>query len=78
MNTENQIASNLALVKSRLRDAEISAGKQAGSVTLVAISKTQSMEAVRGLLGYGHKVFGENKVQEAIEKWQDEIKKTLK
>ena len=70
MNTENQIASNLALVKSRLRDAEVSAGKQAGSVTLVAITKTQSMEAVRLLLNSGHKVFGENKVQEAIEKWQ--------
>ena len=70
MNTENQIASNLALVKSRLRDAEVSAGKEAGSVTLVAITKTQSIEAVQCLLGSGHKVFGENKVQEAIEKWQ--------
>ena len=70
MNTENQIASNLALVKSRLRDAEVSAGKPVGSVTLVAIAKTQSMEAVQCLLGSGHKVFGENKVQEAIEKWQ--------
>ena len=61
MNTENQIASNLALVKSRLRGAEVSAGKPVGSVTLVAIAKTQSIEAVQSLLGSGHKVFGENK-----------------
>jgi len=70
MSTENQIASNLTLVKSRLREVEVSAGKPVGSVTLVAIAKTQTIEAVQCLLGSGHKVFGENKVQEAIKKWQ--------
>ena len=41
---------------------------------IIAVSKTFSMEKILPLIEYGHIDFGENKVQEAIEKWQ-EIKK---
>lgn len=36
---------------------------------IVAVSKTFPMEIIKPLLDYGHKDFGENKVQEAIDKW---------
>ncbi|MBC6497812.1 MAG: YggS family pyridoxal phosphate-dependent enzyme [Alphaproteobacteria bacterium GM7ARS4] len=39
-------------------------------VTLVAVSKTQSVDAIKLLLGAGHRVFAENRIQEAIEKWR--------
>ncbi|MFO1186864.1 MAG: YggS family pyridoxal phosphate-dependent enzyme [Alphaproteobacteria bacterium] len=49
--------------------AELKAGRPAGSVTLVAVSKTFGAEAIRPLLEAGHRVFGENRVQEALAKW---------
>tara|TARA_B100001142_G_scaffold17930_1_gene16592 strand:+ start:722 stop:1387 length:666 start_codon:yes stop_codon:yes gene_type:complete len=41
---------------------------------IIAVSKTFSMSEILPLINHGHKDFGENKVQEAIEKWTD-IKK---
>tara|TARA_B100000003_G_C10895548_1_gene357004 strand:- start:488 stop:1141 length:654 start_codon:yes stop_codon:yes gene_type:complete len=40
-------------------------------VNVIAISKTFKMEKILPLIDYGHNDFGENKVQEAIEKWSD-------
>tara|TARA_A100001011_G_C14206579_1_gene798055 strand:- start:534 stop:1187 length:654 start_codon:yes stop_codon:yes gene_type:complete len=37
--------------------------------TIIAVSKTFDMEKINPLIEYGHKHFGENKVQEAIDKW---------
>jgi hypothetical protein len=45
------------------------AGREPGDVTLVAISKTHGAEAVRPLIAAGQRVFGENRVQEAKDKW---------
>ena len=45
------------------------------SPTIVAVSKTFKMQEILPLIEHGHSHFGENKVQEAIEKWT-EIKKT--
>ena len=39
--------------------------------TIIAVSKTFSMEKIMPLINYGHLDFGENKVQEAIEKWSN-------
>ena len=39
------------------------------SITLVAVSKTQKTPAIEALLEAGQRVFGENRVQEAMEKW---------
>ena len=46
-------------------------------VNIVAVSKTFQLDHIKPLVDYGHKHFGENKVQEAISKWQ-EIKKLNK
>lgn len=45
------------------------AGRQPGDVTLTAVSKTFDAAAIRPLLEAGHRVFGENRVQESQEKW---------
>lgn len=59
----------LADIKSRIATAEENAGRAAGSVQLIAVSKVQPDERVRGILAEGQRVFGENKVQEAAGKW---------
>jgi len=40
-------------------------------IKIIAVSKTHPMEHIQPLINYGHYDFGENKVQEAIEKWSD-------
>ena len=47
---------------------------------IIAVSKTFKMEDIKPLIDYGHKHFGENKVQEALGKWEEAkaIKKDLK
>lgn len=56
-------------VLAEIRAAEAAAGRPAGAVTLVAVSKTFAAEDIRPLLEAGHRVFGENRVQEALAKW---------
>ena len=38
---------------------------------IIAVSKTFSMDDIQPIIQYGHKDFGENKIQEAINKWSD-------
>lgn len=59
------IAENLRRVRDRIANAAIIAGRQPDSVTLVAVSKTKPIEAVRAALEAGQSIFGENRVQEA-------------
>jgi pyridoxal phosphate enzyme (YggS family) len=59
----------LAEIQDRIAAAEARAGRAAGSVTLVAVSKTQPWEHIAPVLEAGQKVFGENRVQEAMERW---------
>ncbi|MBX3579116.1 MAG: YggS family pyridoxal phosphate-dependent enzyme [Rhizobiaceae bacterium] len=63
--------SNLQAVRSKIAAAELEARRDAGSVTLVAVSKTFDAAAIRPVLDADHRVFGENRVQEAAEKWPD-------
>jgi pyridoxal phosphate enzyme (YggS family) len=58
-------------VVARIAKATQAAGRPAGDVTLVAVSKTQPWEAVEPVLNAGQKVFGENRVQEAQERWSE-------
>lgn len=53
----------------RIRTAEAEAGRAPGSVTLIAVSKVQPLDRVEAVLKAGHRVFGENYVQEAQGKW---------
>ena len=63
------IAANLAVVKARIAEAALTAGRAVESVTLVAVGKTHPEETMRRALAAGHRVFGENRVQEAEAKW---------
>lgn len=56
-------------VKTRIAAAEREAGRDAGSVTLVAVSKTFETDVIRPVIEAGQRVFGENRVQEAQGKW---------
>ena len=62
-------ADHLADVMRRIAEAAQAAGRPATDVTLVAVSKTHGAERVRELLAVGQRVFGENRVQEAEEKF---------
>ena len=62
------IANNLQEVKRRMAAACGSAGRDANSVTLLAVSKTFGAEAVREAAAAGQHAFGENHVQEALAK----------
>jgi PLP dependent protein len=66
---EGVIAANLISVRSRIDTAARAAGRAPDSVTLVAVSKTHSAASVRDALIAGHRVFGENRVQEAQTKY---------
>ena len=59
----------LSDIKDRIAKAEAEAGRAAGSVELIAVSKIQPLERVEAVLDEGHRVFGENRVQEAQSKW---------
>ncbi|MBE7636096.1 YggS family pyridoxal phosphate-dependent enzyme [Sneathiella sp. P13V-1] len=63
------IAANLEDVKSRIAKRAKNWGQDADKVTLVAVSKKQPVEKLQAALDAGHRVFGENRVQEAKEKW---------
>ena len=67
--TVSPIAANLAQVQARIAAAANAAGRRADDVTLVAVSKTKPAAAVRAALAAGQRVFGENRVQEAAEKF---------
>ena len=62
-------ADHLAEVNRRIAEAARAAGRQPDDVTLVAVSKTHGAERVREVLEAGHRIFGENRVQEAEEKF---------
>lgn len=66
-----QISSHEGLnqVTARIAAAELQAGREPGSVTLVTVSKTFDADAIRPVLESGQRVFGENRVQEALGKW---------
>jgi PLP dependent protein len=52
-----------------IQDSTRKAGRLTDDVTLVAVSKTYNAEHIRPVLDAGHRVFGENRVQEAKQKW---------
>ena len=62
-------ADHLAEVMRRIAEAARAAGRNPADVTLVAVSKTHGADKVRELLAAGQRVFGENRVQEAEEKF---------
>lgn len=63
------IAENFDAIQKQIRRQERLAGREEGAVRLVAVSKKQPAENILAALEAGHRLFGENKVQEAAEHW---------
>ncbi len=59
----------LLKIKSRIESAAIAAGRSADDIRLIAVSKVQPLDRVETALAQGHRLFGENRVQEAAGKW---------
>ncbi|RXV63377.1 YggS family pyridoxal phosphate-dependent enzyme [Roseovarius sp. A46] len=60
---------SLSEIRDRIARAEAGAGRAPGSTALVAVSKVQPQARVEAVLEEGHRLFGENKVQEAAGRW---------
>ncbi len=65
------IAENVRIVRERLLNALIDAGRDADAAALVAASKTQPVPALQAALTAGLRAFGENRVQEAASRWPE-------
>ncbi len=62
---------SLDQIQLQIRDAEQAVNRNAGSTTLIAVSKLQPSHRVLEVLQHGHLDFGENRVQEAAGKWPE-------
>lgn len=56
-------------ITGKIEKAARIADRKPSDITLIAVSKTRSSDDIRPLLEVGHRVFGENRVQEAADKW---------
>ena len=65
----NEAANRLDEVRANIAKACKPARRKVDDVTLIAVSKTHPAEKITPLLEIGHRVFGENRVQEAGDKW---------
>ena len=65
----DDIAANLTRIRARIEAAIQAAGRAPGAAQLVAVSKTNPIEAVQAALAAGQRLFGENRVQEAESKF---------
>ncbi len=62
---------SLQEIQDRIAAEEARAGRAQGETRLIAVSKVQPDARVEAVLEQGHRIFGENKVQEAAGKWPD-------
>ena len=67
----SNVTENVAHIKSAIEKACKYAGKKRGQPRLVAVSKRQTRERISDALESGLRIFGENQVQEASERWPD-------
>ena len=63
------IIDNYQSVVSDIKHAAALSNRQATDISLVAVSKTFSADCIQPLLAHGHRIFGENRIQEVEEKW---------
>tara|TARA_Y100001958_G_scaffold90068_1_gene61301 strand:- start:592 stop:1251 length:660 start_codon:yes stop_codon:yes gene_type:complete len=64
----HQIVQNLINIKDEINQ-NLSNSENNKMPKIIAVSKTFGMDKISPLIEYGHSDFGENKVQEAVEKW---------
>ena len=62
---------SLAEIKKLINKAEVNSSVPIGRVKLIAVSKVQPNSRIESVLDQGHRVFGENRIQEAQSKWPD-------
>jgi len=67
----NSVAERLAVVEARIEAAAREAGREPANVRLIAVSKTFGAPEIAPVLEAGHRLFGENRVQEAKSKWPE-------
>ena len=60
---------SLAEIKNLIHQAELNSSGSKGGVELIAVSKVQPNDRIQSVLEEGHRVFGENRIQEAQSKW---------
>ncbi|MEM8792700.1 MAG: YggS family pyridoxal phosphate-dependent enzyme [Pseudomonadota bacterium] len=60
---------DLSDINARITAAAEKAGRSAADISLVAVSKVQPIQRVEAVLAAGHRIFGENRVQEVQGKW---------
>lgn len=68
-NIEKQAAANLQAVRADMAAAAAQTGRAAQEICLLAISKTKPAAHIEAFIALGQRHFGENRVQEAAEKW---------
>ncbi len=64
------VAANLAAIRTAIAEAAAATGRT-NTIVLVAVTKTLGADRIRPALEAGHRLFGENRVQEAQAKWPD-------
>ena len=60
---------SLAAIQQEIAKTAKVAQRNSRDIQLIAVSKTRSADEIRSLLDSGHRIFGENRVQEAADKW---------
>lgn len=65
------MTSTLQNILQNIQAATEEAGRTGQDITLVAVSKTKPATAIIPILEQGHRIFGENKIQETSEKWPE-------
>jgi len=64
----HRIVNNLEEIKAKINQLKLDSQEK---IKIIAVSKTFLIKDIEPLIEYGHQDFGENKVQEAIDKWTD-------
>jgi pyridoxal phosphate enzyme (YggS family) len=67
----SEVGHNVAEIRQKIDAAARAVGRDPDDVTLIAVSKKQPDDRVQAALDAGHRVFGENRVQEAQARWGD-------
>ena len=66
-----EIPGRIAKISQQIASIAVKAGRDPEAINLMAVSKYHPAKAVRAALGCGHRLFGENRVQEAVQKYPE-------
>ncbi len=65
------VKENITQIQKQIEQTARKWNKKEGNINLLAVSKRQPLDKIKAALDAGHRLFGENKVQEATEHWAD-------